>query len=383
MKRILELEGLRGYLAFWVLIDHLLVACGYSYSSLNGLVKIARAGWYAVDLFIIISGFVIFYLLDQKQESYFTFITRRFFRIFPLFIFLFIFSIPLSSTLLSNADQFALIYPSAQFGELPQMINAGFDYIWPNIFLHLTMLHGIVPQNIIPYAPSAFLGAGWSISLEWQFYLIAPFVFNFLTKSSNKYKIIIISTIVFLLFHFSKELPFVQFGAFLPMHIEYFYIGGLSYFLYKNFNHIFHNDSILISLIIFSLILFTYSKNLDILPVCIWISFFGLMISMKNSSQNMPSNKISILFNNRFSQYLGKISYSIYLAHFPIIIIIQSLLLSYLPQLHRREHFVYLSFIAIPVIIFISDLLYSCIEVKAIEISKNILNKKTSNKLRK
>ena len=69
MKKIQLIEGLRGYLAFWVVFDHLLGACGYSVEKLNGLLKIIRSGWYAVDVFIIISGFVIFYLLDNNEES--------------------------------------------------------------------------------------------------------------------------------------------------------------------------------------------------------------------------------------------------------------------------------------------------------------------------
>ena len=88
MKEIPLVEGLRGYLALWVVIDHLLGCCGYGLNNLSGLFYILRSGWYAVDLFIIISGFVVFYLLDNKEEKYKQFIIRRFFRIWPLFIFL-------------------------------------------------------------------------------------------------------------------------------------------------------------------------------------------------------------------------------------------------------------------------------------------------------
>ncbi|MST94839.1 MAG: acyltransferase, partial [Pedosphaera sp.] len=43
-----------------------------------------RAGM-AVDIFLILSGFVIFNLLD-RGETYGVFITRRFFRLFPAFL---------------------------------------------------------------------------------------------------------------------------------------------------------------------------------------------------------------------------------------------------------------------------------------------------------
>jgi peptidoglycan/LPS O-acetylase OafA/YrhL len=39
------------------------------------------------------------------------------------------------------------------------------------------MLHGAVPDVLVRNAPSAFLIPAWSVSLEWQFYLVAPLVY--------------------------------------------------------------------------------------------------------------------------------------------------------------------------------------------------------------
>ena len=53
-----------------------------------------RHGALAVNCFMIISGFVIFMLLDQKKEHYGFFILRRFFRIFPVYPVLFLLALP-------------------------------------------------------------------------------------------------------------------------------------------------------------------------------------------------------------------------------------------------------------------------------------------------
>lgn len=40
------------------------------------------------------------------------------------------------------------------------------------------MFHGAVPEVLVKDAPGAFLEPAWSISLEWQFYLVAPLLTN-------------------------------------------------------------------------------------------------------------------------------------------------------------------------------------------------------------
>lgn len=79
-----------------------LEASGYETGALTGLPKLMSLGGYAVDLFIIISGFVIMLSLDKQREMYQQFVVRRFFRLFPVFIAMFIIAIPLSQLNLWN-----------------------------------------------------------------------------------------------------------------------------------------------------------------------------------------------------------------------------------------------------------------------------------------
>jgi len=57
-KRLAELDALRCFLSWWVVLDHLLLFSGYRYETLPSFVRILERGDYAVDVFIILSGFV-------------------------------------------------------------------------------------------------------------------------------------------------------------------------------------------------------------------------------------------------------------------------------------------------------------------------------------
>ena len=92
MKHVKEFDGLRGLLAAWVLLAHV------SYLSHFEQFRVAMRAGMAVDIFLILSGFVIFNLLD-RGETYGAFITRRFFRLFPAFLLSLVFCVLLSEFL--------------------------------------------------------------------------------------------------------------------------------------------------------------------------------------------------------------------------------------------------------------------------------------------
>lgn len=98
--RLALLEGLRGFLALYVVLDHSL-----EYSGVDEIAHplgFLRGGRYAVNEFVILSGFVIFYLLDKRTEGYRAFITRRFFRLYPIAILMFAVAVPISLLRLWN-----------------------------------------------------------------------------------------------------------------------------------------------------------------------------------------------------------------------------------------------------------------------------------------
>jgi peptidoglycan/LPS O-acetylase OafA/YrhL len=83
-KRLVELDALRGFAAIAVVFYHYL----YRYNEIYGnellVVKVARFGEYGVQLFFIISGFVIYWTLSKAKKPL-DFVVSRFSRLFPVY----------------------------------------------------------------------------------------------------------------------------------------------------------------------------------------------------------------------------------------------------------------------------------------------------------
>ena len=173
-KNFKPIEGLRGYLAMWVAMGHAMQLAGFL--DPPGPLKLIMHGDTAVQVFMILSGFVITHLLMSKHEGYVPYITRRFFRLYPCFVaccaigFL---VLPLWANFVQACGWQAPGWKDYVAGvvALNEQTHRNF---WPHFSLHATMLHGLVPSEVLPKAPMTFLPAAWSISLEWQFYLVAP-----------------------------------------------------------------------------------------------------------------------------------------------------------------------------------------------------------------
>jgi len=127
-------------------------------------------GGAAVDVFFILSGMVISRSLESCGFQARPFLIARTARIFPVFLAMFAVSIVLQPL-------------PARFGAMP-WIGPGspardiWSQGWPEhwgaeIAAHLTMTHGLFPNAVLPGVWVSFLGAAWSLSTEWQFYLLA------------------------------------------------------------------------------------------------------------------------------------------------------------------------------------------------------------------
>jgi peptidoglycan/LPS O-acetylase OafA/YrhL len=151
-----------------VVVVHVFWLAGYT-----GAIQ-ARAGAYAVDGFIILSGFVITQLLVAKNEPYGIFIFRRFIRLFPAFV---------------VCLAIALLVRPFTFGTAPsELIREASEnrYFWWHLGAHASLIHGLVPTAWLPLSQLAFLPPGWSISLEFQLYLVAPLVLWWLGRFGVK-----------------------------------------------------------------------------------------------------------------------------------------------------------------------------------------------------
>ena len=177
-RRIDELEGLRGLLALWVALSHLACLCGLD-ALRPALVRPGIWEWLlyagpAVDVFIILSGFAIFKLLQGPPLGYRAFYTGRAFRLFPVYLT----CLALTVALLALSHSVAVAAPWHATGYFQRWV-AGLSTLQAHgpaqLGLQLPLLHGLTPPGWPPPAGIVdFLPPAWSATLEWQFYLVAP-----------------------------------------------------------------------------------------------------------------------------------------------------------------------------------------------------------------
>lgn len=373
-ERLEAIEGLRAYLAFWVVICHAMWASGYQADSLSVLPRLLLDGPLAVNVFIVISAFVIFLLLDRTRISAGQFLIRRFFRLYPLFIALFLVSIPLSIVDLWNVNHAEAYLSPRKLSYLARIIQSGWDNLPWHGALHALMLNGAVPERVVPGAPGAFLDPAWSVSLEWQFYLVAPLAFAWAVSAKwSRWAALAASCLA--LFAVSLWPPLhVEYGAALPFHVAYFVLGGLCYLFYRWYKRRPGRVSPFLvgGAAAVALLAWGGRDPGTFVPAAIWMAFFGLLLERHDSR---PWRVVSPVFTNRIAQYLGRVSYSVYLSHILVQVIVRFVLLRFAPELPRGAHFAILLAVTVAGTIVASDALYRYVEAPGIRLGKLVASR--------
>lgn len=166
--RIPELDGIRGVAIAMVLTFHCFEIVTRPGSPLAYALVPLRLNWTGVDLFFVLSGFLIGgILLDARESSnYFrVFYTRRFFRIVPIYVVLLL-SVALVAHL--SAAGIIGIHEEIFYGRLPWLY---FAFFLQNIGMSVHNVWGTFP-----------LGVTWSLAVEEQFYLTLPLAIRFLSR---------------------------------------------------------------------------------------------------------------------------------------------------------------------------------------------------------
>ena len=154
--RLLSMEGMRGLAILLVFFVHyhallsvpLLTPDTWSFRVSHALCSVGHAG---VDLFFVISGFLIYGSVVRKPQPYFRFLRRRAWRIYPVFLTVMALYILLSS-----------LFP--QKSKIPADPAAAAWYLLENLFL----LPGLIT------ATQPMITVSWSLSYEFAFYLTVP-----------------------------------------------------------------------------------------------------------------------------------------------------------------------------------------------------------------
>ena len=353
VKNFVAVESLRGWMAWLVVVGHALHLCGGSAFLPEFLYRTLTAGYTAVNVFIIVSGFVITHLILQGKEEYGPYIARRAFRIFPVYIAAVIAAVAVE-TLYLDAYSAAWVVQADMRVERAALQWANF---WPYAIGHISMLHGIPPDSVLPYSSSAFLAPAWSLSLEWQFYLVAPLLLALLSR--NRVTLYVTTAILLALLYASSHgmLGHWKYPSFLPLAIHYFLIGIFSRLALEK-------GSILPDIVLLLVIVAVgRSGKYELL---IWALFFVIiLIEQGRLPRPAPATLARVAIEacvwNRIVQRLGRWSYSTYLIHIPIFAIFVGTGRTWLGMTSQTDA-VLLVALSIPVVLAASWGMYELIE---------------------
>lgn len=359
MKKLDYIDALRGLAILGVIMVH---SNQYGNSNVpNTIGKIINEGARGVQLFYLASAFTLFLSFKNRfsREKFpiRNFFLRRFFRIAPMYY-------------------IGIIYYLYQDGLGPRYwLGDETQITILNVLSNFTFLHGFNPYWITSLVPG-----GWSIGVEMIFYVILPFLFSKIKNLNQAFNFFIISILLKFLLHlfFSKfqiisddrlwgEYLFLYFPSQLPV----FCLGILLYFIIIEDQSLRNISGK--SFLVLTLLLLVQLGTGDQLFFSHHILFgFGFLLL----GFSLSSFKF-ILIVNPIVNYIGKISFSMYLVHFAI--------LYWLTNLKLIDYFENgsLNYLTRFFIVSILTIIISSIFYKTVEIPFQVLGNKIINKLEK
>ena len=313
-----NLDVYRGFAALLVFIGHLKNAYFKDYAHIednNYLIDffyfITSLGHAAVIIFFVLSGFVITNLIfkDWDSFSFSEYVINRLVRLWVVLIPSVIFALIVYYLL-------SIYSPEIIQGNYRYIINSGpsFEYNKISIF---QILGNILFLQEILVETFSINGPLWSLSYEFWYYILFPvllFNLEIFKNNTSKTKVsyfFIILVLILLLIPFKILLYFIV-----------WLLGSLVYFLRKvQIKYL--KINVILSLVIFSLSLINYKLKIFELKnfyqdfiIAIGFSYFLLVTLNLNIK----------IFNIRVFHQLSKISYSLYLFHFPMVLILFALI---------------------------------------------------------
>ena len=221
MGRLTCLDGLRGVLALYVMASHALPFAILP-SALDWLASLLSHGGAGVDLFFILSGLVILRSLQAFQGRPRGFLIARASRIFPVYLLAF----ALALALRPWAHGIAAMPWIGPGSPAQVLVSDGWpEWAGVEIAAHLLMLHGLFPDGALPHVWVRFLGAAWSLSTEWQFYVLALVLSCWRVRDSRMAAIFLALAAAGLGWHMLAPDGGTFSRAFLPNKAQYFALG--------------------------------------------------------------------------------------------------------------------------------------------------------------
>ena len=296
------LDGLRGVAIILVILYH-----NFSF------IPIFIYGWLGVDLFFVLSGFLItdILMLTRNTQNYFrNFYARRILRIFPLYylsLLLFIFILPLFSWYPLHMEY----YREHQLWFWTYLQN------WTLVF---------------QFDPNAnVLTHFWSLAVEEQYYLVWPFIVLLVKKPKTLIVICLLALITVIgarLYIWNhRELFSTYQWLFLFTRVDGILIGSMLALICRINPSVLHKYSIYlilffagINFLVYFLDRYNYFPVWAIIGYSSFSAFFAILVFESVKGNNKI---ISMVFNNAVLRFFGKYSYGFYIFHWPVFLLVK------------------------------------------------------------
>ena len=292
MRKIQTLDGLRGYAILMVIYHHLPHIQGWTIY--NRLPSILRVGYLGVDIFFVLSGFLITrILIAEKKKNRFSFKVfyyKRALRIFPAYYLL--------------------------------LIATGIIFTWQDFLPNALYLSNYYYSFNRDSHPLRHL---WSLSVEEHFYLVWPLLLYYLPLSKAekiiKYvlpAIAIVSAIVTVIFLDNKLAEALIYRG-TNYRILTLSLGG--WLAFKEADIVKLKPVLLAVAALAIMAVYFYLKQ----PGAVYtllnlflLSIVSVLIFLFALNAEKKTNILRTMFTNPVMSYIGRISYGLYLYHFPV-----------------------------------------------------------------
>jgi exopolysaccharide production protein ExoZ len=314
-----SIQFLRAIAALLVVYEHSILAqSNFTESWQQNFYNLNHFGCIGVDLFFVISGFIINYVANKNLgfKETIKFLTKRFYRINPVYY---------VATLLLFSTYWLFL----------QLINVPY-----NVSLQKTINSAIdslllIPTSINIESFTPLLNVGWTLAFEWLFYIIFSvlilfkvqqkafflpclmlvLIFSGLLLKPNDLRLIFLTNPIMLDFALGViicQIYLKQSKVSAKIAITCLVVGLCSYALLIRFGfgNVWHYAGVIDGKSSLSRFLFWGIPSSCIVAGCVFLE------------QNA---QLSRLFNNKLMLLLGNASYSIYLIHLTILFVLSTL----------------------------------------------------------
>ncbi len=297
MIRLNFIDSLRGWAILGVIMVHTVSACYYAAPS-NFFILLATKGYIGVWLFFIVSAFTIFLTLDKKrnlpQKNLIKgFYLKRFLRIAPMYY-------------------IAILYYTVM-----SFLNSGKPPLL-DIFTNLFFIHGFFPDIY-----NRFIPGGWSIAVEMTFYAFIPLIYSCIKNLNQAILFLVFSFIIRGIAIITAQnilaLDKTYSSLFFPAQLPIFALGIILYYIVikkESHEQLNYRTYLLLSILPITFLIFPEKIYLEDYMIA---SFFFFCIAI------FMSRKKIFLLDNHFIQWIGKISYSLYIVHFIVLFWLEKL----------------------------------------------------------